>query len=143
MQARSVRNGGIVAATLIVLTLGACAGSPREGVFTRLLISGEEIREAGYDSAYEALKNHRQLIVFEEEIGFKGGDDYAFGRAAQGFYVPLLVVDGDWNLNDNATTLRRISADEIVSIRLYRASQVPPRYRRPGAEGGVIEVRTT
>ena len=54
----------------------------------------------------------------------------------------MLVVDGDFNMNDAITTLRRIPAEEIVSIRLYHQSMVPVRYRRPGAEGGVIEVNT-
>ena len=120
----------------------ACASSGRPGTYTRLLITGAEIREAGYETAYEALTHHRELIVFEDRIGFRGGSEEAFGRAAQAYYVPLLVVDGDFNLNDAVTTLRQIDAQEIISIRLYRSSMVPPEYRRPGAEGGVIEVTT-
>jgi hypothetical protein len=61
---------------------------------------------------------------------------------SQSYHVPLLVVNGDFNQNDAVTTLRRIPADEIVTIRLYHQSMVPARYRRPGAEGGVIEVNT-
>ena len=128
---------------VILMTVSACAGAARPGEFSRLLITGTEIRDAGYDNAYEALTHHRDLIVFEDRIGFRGGADSAFGREAQEFYIPLLVVDGNWNLNDEITTLRRIPAEEIVNIRLYRASMVPPEYRRLGAEGRVIVVTTT
>lgn len=127
-----------------VAVLAACASSGgRSGDFHRLVVSGEEIRTAGYESAYEALTHHRLLIVFEDRIGFRGGDDRSGrGRAAQAYSIPLLVVNGDSNLNDMITTLRLIPASEILSIRLYRASMVPPEHRRPGAEGGVIEVHT-
>ena len=112
------------------------------GTYTRLVITGSEIRQAGYSTAYEALTHHRELIFSEAQIGFRGGNDSAFGSGAQDYTVPMLVVDGDFNLNDAITTLRRIPADDILAIRLYRTSMVPPRYRRPGAEGGVIEVST-
>ena len=131
------------AVTAMVLVAAACASNSRTGTYTRLLITGSEIRDAGHASAYEALTNHRELIVFEGQIGFRGGNDMStFGSATQEYHVPLLVVNGDFNLNDEVTTLRRIAADDIVSIRLYHTSMVPPRYRRPGAEGGVIEVST-
>jgi hypothetical protein len=54
----------------------------------------------------------------------------------------MLVVNGDYNLNDAITTLRQIRAEDIVSIQIFYASMVPPEYRRPGAEGGVIAVTT-
>ncbi|WP_425155390.1 hypothetical protein [Candidatus Palauibacter sp.] len=138
------RRSASIAMTMAVMAMAACASSGRLGTYTRLVITGGEIREAGYGTAYEALTHHRELIIFEDQIGFRGGNDGVgvFGRATQEFYVPLLVVDGDFNLNDEITTLRRIRADDIVMIRLYRQSMVPPRYRRPGAEGGVIEVST-
>jgi len=102
----------------------------------------DEIREAGYRTAYEALTHHRELVIFEDRIGFRGGNEEAFGREAQEYFRPLLVVDGNFNLNDAITTLRRIDAADILSIRLYRSSMVPPEYRRPEARGGVIEVST-
>ncbi|WP_419948449.1 hypothetical protein [Candidatus Palauibacter sp.] len=136
------RRSATVAMTLVAMAMTACASAGRPGTYTRLVITGSEIREAGYGSAYEALTHHRELIIFEDRIGFRGGNETAFGSAAQDYYVPMLVVDGDFNLNDAITTLRRIAADDILAIRLYRSSMVPPRYRRPGAEGGVIEVST-
>lgn len=130
-------------ALLAVLVAGCASGGRPSGSFSRLVISGEEIREAGYDTAYEALTHHRDLIVFESRIGFKGGDDRSgTGRATQTYTVPMLIWNGDQDLNDAVTTLRQIPAADIISIRLYYASMVPPEYRRPGAEGGVIEVRT-
>ena len=137
------RQSAAIACTMALMAATACAGNPRPGTYTRLIITGSEIREVGYRSAYEALTHHRELIVFEDGIHFRGGNDRtAFGRGTQDYYVPLLVVDGDFNLNDAVTTLRRIPAEDIVSIRLYYSSMIPPRYRRPGAEGGVIEVTT-
>ena len=136
------RRSASIAITMAVMAMAACASSGRPGTYTRLVITGGEIREAGYGTAYEALTHHRELMIFEDRIGFRGGRDSAFGSSAQRYHVPMLVVDGDFNLNDAVTTLRRIRADDIVMIRLYRQSMVPPRYRRPGAEGGVIEVST-
>ncbi|WP_428274830.1 hypothetical protein [Candidatus Palauibacter sp.] len=147
------RRSAVIATTMALMAATACASNPRPGTYTRLIITGSEIRDAGYRSAYEALTHHRELIVFEGEIGFRGGNDDPWVRDANGrtqprprmsqsYHVPLLVVNGDFNQNDAVTTLRRIPADEIVTIRLYRQSMIPSRYRRPGAEGGVIEVNT-
>ena len=141
MKERTRRSVGM-AMTLASVVMTACASSGRPGTYTRLVITGSEIRQAGYSTAYEALTHHRELIFSEAQIGFRGGNDSAFGSGAQDYTVPMLVVDGDFNLNDAITTLRRIPADDILAIRLYRTSMVPPRYRRPGAEGGVIEVST-
>lgn len=125
-----------------VLT-SACASGGRPGTYTRLLITGDEIREAGYSTAYEALTHHRELIIFEGQIAFEGGDDRSgLGRARTTYTVPMLVLNGDHQLNDAVTTLRQIRAADIVSIRLYYASMVPTEYRRPGAQGGVIAVVT-
>ena len=60
----------------------------------------------------------------------------------QTYTTAMLVLNGNQDLNDPITTLRQIPAIEILSIRLYRASMVPPEFRRPGSEGGVISVRT-
>jgi hypothetical protein len=135
--------GAAAAALMTIGLLGACASSGRSGTYTRLQISGAEIREDGYDTAYEALTHHRELIVFEGGLAFEGGDDRSgSGRDRLEYYAPLLVVNGNYNQIDAVTTLRRIPASEIVSIQLYYASMVPSEYRRPGAEGGVIEVTT-
>ncbi|MDE2721127.1 hypothetical protein [Candidatus Palauibacter polyketidifaciens] len=147
------RRSAVIATTMALMAAMACASNPRPGTYTRLIITGSEIREAGYRSAYEALTHHRELIIFEDRIGFRGGNDNPWTRdgsgrvqprprMSQSYHIPLLVVDGDFNQNDAVTTLRRIPAEEIVSIRLYHQSMVPARYRRPGAEGGVIEVNT-
>jgi len=150
---KRTRRSAAIATTVALMAAAACASNPRPGTYTRLIITGSEIREAGYRSAYEALTHHRELIVLEGEIGFRGGNDNPWvrdgsgrvqprPRMSQSYHVPLLVVDGDFNQNDAVTTLRRIAADDIVTIRLYHRSMVPARYRRPGAEGGVIEVNT-
>lgn len=124
-------------------TLGACASGGGGRSYTRLLITPRDIAGTGYETAYEVLTHHRDLIILEGEIAFRGGDDRSgTGRAAQTYTRPMLVLDGDQDLNDPITTLRQIPAGEIVSIRLWRASMVPPEYRRPGAEGGVIAIQT-
>ena len=132
------------AALVMVGLFSACASSGRSGTYTRLQISGQEIREDGYETAYEALTHHRELIVFEGGLAFEGGDDReGTGSARLEYSAPLLVVNGNYNQIDAVTTLRRIPASEIVLIQLYYASMLPAEYRRPGAEGGVIEVTTT
>lgn len=123
--------------------LAACASGGGGRSYTRLLITPADIAGTGYETAYEVLTHHRDLIILENEIGFRGGDDRSgTGRGAMTYTRPLLVIDGDQDLNDPITALRQIPAGEIVSIRLWRASMVPPEYRRPGAEGGVIEIQT-
>lgn len=132
-----------IGAVLLCASVAACASAGGRRDYSRLVISGDRIREDGWETAYEALTHHVDLIVFEDRIGFRGGDDRSGrGAAAQTYTVPMLVVDGDIHQGDTITTLRRIPAEEIVRIRLYYASMVPPEYRRPGAEGGVIEVVT-
>lgn len=143
MNDRTIRRW--VGLVLCVGALGstACASSARPGTYTRLLITGAEIRAAEYRTAYEALTHHRELIVLEGQIGFKGGNESAFGGDAQEYFKPMLVVNGNFNLNDAVTTLRRIPAANIQVIRLYRSSMVPPKYRiRSESRGGVIEVST-
>ena len=140
---RTIRIGGCLALLLGILISTSCASAPRPGTYTRLLITGAEIRAAKYRTAYEALTHHRELIMLEGEIGFKGGDESAFGRGAQEYFKPMLVVNGNFNLNDAVTTLRRIPAENILAIRLYRSSMVPPKYRiRSESRNGVIEVNT-
>lgn len=140
------RSTGIrswVGALLLCAWVAGCASSGGRRDYTRLVIDGDQIREDGWATAYEALTHHHELIVFEDRIGFEGGDDRAgLGADRLTYTVPLLVVDGNTNQGDVITTLRRIPAEEIERIRLYYASMVPPEYRRPGAEGGVIEVIT-
>ena len=140
---RTVRRGGSLGLFVGIVISTACASAPRPGTYTRLVITGAEIRAAKYRTAYEALTNHRELIMLEGEIGFKGGDESAFGRGAQEYFKPMVVVNGNFNLNDAITTLRRIPAENILAIRLYRSSMVPPKYRvRSESRNGVIEVNT-
>lgn len=142
-MSRSPARMSTTAALAVAALVTACASSGRSGTYSRLLITGDQIREDGYATAYEALTHHRELIIFEDQIAFEGGDDRSgLGRARTTYTVPMLVVNGDHQLNDAITTLRQIAAAEIVSIRLYYASMVPTEYRRPGAQGGVIAVRT-
>ena len=132
------------AALLLAGLAYGCASAPRtSGTYSGLIITGEQVREDGYATAYEALTHHRDIIIFEGQVAFEGGNDSSgTGRAKTTYTVPLLVVNGDYNLNDAVTTLRRIRAADIISIRLYYRSMVPPVLRRPGAEGGVIAVET-
>lgn len=142
-MSRSPARMSTTAALAVAALVTACASSGRSGAYSRLLITGDQIREDGYATAYEALTHHRELIIFENQIAFEGGDDRSgLGRARTTYTVPMLVVNGDYQLNDAITTLRQIAADEIISIQLYYASMVPTEYRRPGAQGGVIAVRT-
>lgn len=123
-----------------VMTLAAC-GSGGGHTFTRLSIPPREVRESEYETAFEILTHHRELILIEDRIGFRGGGDLN-GLNRQDYSVPILMVDGNRNLNDPITVLRQIPAEEIAIIELWRASMVPPEYRRPGWQGGVIWIRT-
>lgn len=128
------------ASAFALIGVGAC-GSGGGHTFTRLAISPGEVRESSYRTAFEILSHHRELIVLEDQIGFRGGADLlGFDRTE--YSVPILMVNGDRNLNDAVTVLRRIPAEEIAVIELWRASMVPPEYRRRGWEGGVIWIRT-
>jgi len=112
-------------------------------MYTHLLVTGDQIRADGYATAYEALTHHRDLLIFEDRIEFQGGDDRSgLGSQRKHYTVPLLTVNGDFNMNDAITVLRQIPAKDIISIRLYYASMIPPDLRRPGAEGGLIAVAT-
>lgn len=134
------------AATLAITgaaLVAACASGSGGHRYTGLIVTGDEIREAGHATAYDALANHREIIIFQGRITFQGGDDReGLGRDRLRYTEPLLVVDGDADLNDAATVLRGIRAEDIDYIQLYYASMIPPRYRRPGAVGGLIEVHT-
>ncbi len=143
MKRRAMRLDFAVALFLSSTLWTACAsGGGRPGTFTGLEIAGDEIREVGYETAYEALTHHREMIIFGGELGFKGANEDAFGKDAEEWFVPMLVVDGNFNQNDTVTTLRHITAEQILTIRLFKTSMVPPVYRRPQARGGVIEVTT-
>lgn len=135
---RALLTMSAVGLGLVAVT--ACGGTAAY-TFTRLSISPGEVRESTYGTAYEILSHHRELIVFEDRIVFRSGDDRD-GFDRQNYSVPLLVVDGDSDLNDPITVLRRIRADEIGVIELWRASMVPAEFRRPGWQGGVIWIRT-
>lgn len=128
------------AATFAFIAIAGC-GSGGGHTFTRLAISPGEVRESAYRTAFEILSHHRELIVLEDQIGFRGGGDLR-GFDRNEYSVPILMVNGDRNLNDAVTVLRRIPAEEIAVIELWRASMVPPEYRRRGWEGGVIWITT-
>jgi hypothetical protein len=131
----------VMSALALGLIAVAACGSGGGHTFTRLSISPGEVQESAYATAFEVLSHHRELIVFEDRIGFRGGGDLD-GLDRQVYSVPILMVDGDRNLNDPITVLRRIPAEEIAAIELWRASMVPPEYRRSGWQGGVISIRT-
>lgn len=126
----------------LALALGACASgaSNRLPTFTGLYITSEEIAESGLESAYEILANHREMIVLGSDIAFRGGNNL---NGENEFYTrPMVVVDGNRDIGDVTTVLRRIKAEEIALIRLVYASDVGPQNRRPRATGGVIEITT-
>ena len=142
MKLRHLRVLPFVALVSAVVGFAACAGSGGL-TFTRLSISPGEIRESNYETAYEVLSHHRDLVLFVDRIGFRGGDDReGLGIDRQTYTRPLLVVNGDRDLNDPITVLRLIPAEDISFIELWRASMVPPEFRREGWEGGVISIRT-
>ncbi len=144
MSRLHARMPGLAVAVLsAVIVFSACASGGGGRTYSRLLITSNDIRGTDYETAYEVLTHHRDLIILVDRIAFKGGDDReGRGIDMQTYTRAMLVLNGDQDLGDPITTLRQIPAVEIISIRLYRASMVPPEYRRPGAEGGVIAVRT-
>jgi hypothetical protein len=99
-----------------IVSFAACSGTGGH-TFTHLMISPGEIRESTYGTAYEVLSHHRLLVLFEDRIGFRGGDDRSgLGIDLQTYTQPLLVVDGDQDLNDPITVLRLIPAEDISFI---------------------------
>lgn len=136
-HARTLLGMSVLASGLVATACGSGGGH----TFTRLSISPGEVRESDYETAFEVLSHHRELILMEDRIGFRGGGDLrGFDRRV--YSVPIVMVNGDRNLNDPITVLRQIPAEEITIIELWRASMVPPEYRRPGWRGGVIWIRT-
>jgi hypothetical protein len=120
----------LLAIVLAVAGFAACAGSGGL-TFTRLSISPGEIRESSYETAHEVLSHHREIVLFVDRIAFRGGDDReGLGIDRQTYTRPLLVVNGERGLNDPITVLRLIPAEEIAFIELWRASMVPPAFRR-------------
>jgi hypothetical protein len=128
------------AVTFGPIAVAAC-GSGGGHTFTRLSIFPGEVRESTYETAFEILTHHRELILVEDRIAFRGGADLN-GLDRQNYSAPILIVDGDQNMNDPITVLRRLPAGQIAVIELWRASMVPPEFRRPGWQGGVIWIRT-
>lgn len=126
-------------ATAGVLAFAACAGQTTS--FKSLYITGSEVREKGVETAYDVIANHRELIVIGDEIAFRGGMNLD-GDNNRVYTRPLLIVDGNRDVGDVTTVLRRIEANDIALIRLLYASEVPPEDRRPEAIGGVIEITT-
>lgn len=126
------------AAVAGVVLIAACAGQTT--TFTSLYIGGSEIRAKGAETAYDVIVNHRELIVASGEIAFRGGGN--LDGENRRYTRPLVIVDGNRDIGDVTTVLRHIVADEIVSIRLLYASEVPPEDRRPEAAGGVIQITT-
>lgn len=138
-RSRRATASAVIGAALVA----ACASGTGGHRYTSLIMTGDEIRDAGHATAYDALSNHREIIIFQGRITFQGGDDRSgLGVDRLRYTEPLLVVDGDADLNDAVTVLRGILAEDIDYIQLYYASMIPPRYRRPDAVGGLIEVRT-
>lgn len=84
--------------------------------------------------------NHRELLVVAGDIAFRGG--YDLQGESERYTEPVLIVDGNQDLGDVTTELRRIKAEEIALIRLIHASEVPPEERRPGTRGGIVEIAT-
>lgn len=126
----------------LAAVVAACASGPsnRLPTFTSLYITGEDLRGTGVETAYDVVANHRELLVFGDEIAFRGGNNLAGDN--QTYHRPLLIVDGNRDVGDVTTTLRHIPVEEIQLLKLVYASDVPPEDRRPEATGGVIEIVT-
>lgn len=128
--------------------LTACASGGSVPTFTSLTITGSEIQDSGLETAYDVLASHRELLVTGDEVAFRGGYDLdtndSRSKPVGGvrYYRPMIIVDGNRDVGDVTTALRRIPAQTILLIRLIYASEVPARMRRPEAAGGVIEITT-
>lgn len=127
-----------VTVVVALVALAACAG--RTMSFDSLYITGQEIRQKGAQSAYEVVVNHRELIVVAGDVAFRGG--YDLDGDNEQYWTPLLIVDGNPDVGDVTTRLRRIPAEEIALIRLIHASEVSAEDRRPQSAGGIIEITT-
>lgn len=135
-----MRKSILVAGLALVSAACASGGTNHLPTFTGLYITSEEIAESGLESAYEVLANHREMIVTGSDIAFRGGNNLDGDNE---FYTrPMVVVDGNRDIGDVTTVLRRIKAEEIALIRLVYASDVRADNRRPEATGGVIEITT-
>lgn len=124
----------------LVFIGAACAGGGGAPSFTSLYITAEDLEGTGVESAYDVLAHHRELLVFGSRIAFRGGNDLQGEN--ERYFEPLLIVDGNRDVGDVTTALRRIPAEDISSIRLVFASELGPEDRRPEASGGVIEITT-
>ena len=142
MRALVVGRGLVALSTALIVSVpfSACSSTGDQVYYNQLFLTARDIAVEEHETAYDILTWHRRLIVTGDVIGFKGGDDRQ-GYTNQ-YSVPLLVVNEDPYIQATTQVLRLIPAADVASIRLYHASEVPPRYRRPGAEGGIIEIIT-
>ena len=104
-------------------------------------LTSADIVVAEHESAYDVLASHRRLIVTGSEITMKGGNDLA--GQSNAYSSPLMVINGDYNIQNYITVLQLIPADDVAYIRLYVASDVPAAYRvNRQSSQGVVEIQT-
>jgi outer membrane receptor for ferrienterochelin and colicin len=125
------RNYSLVALTLLL----GCAGTPRqtEGPTTSLsrdVITAEEIDASQTYNAYDAVKKLRGNF-----LSYRGRTTLANTSS------PYPIVYVDEQAYGPIASLRNIPANNVESIRLYRAWEAATRYGS-GLMGGVIAVYT-
>ena len=122
--------------SLLSLTLlVACAGGTRGGSQTPRprsagVLTGAEMREAGFRDAYEAL------VALRPEILFRARDAVADNHAP---VEPVVYIDDQ--VAGGLETLRQISTSWVASIRLIKMSTPEPQFMS-GVRTGAIVVRT-
>ena len=127
-----------LAMSLAVVFVACSSGGVSYG---QTYLTSADIVVAEHETAYDILKSHRRLIVTGSGIMMKGGNDLA--GQSNAYSDPLVVINGDWNVENYVTVLELIPADDVAYIRLYVASDVPASYRasRQAAQGAV-EIQT-
>jgi len=117
---------------LSVLLIG-CAGTPREvptSSLSRDIITAEEIDASQAYNAYDAVKKLRGNF-----LSYRGRTSLANTS------TPFPIVFVDEQAYGPIASLRSIPANNVESIRLYRAWEAATKYGN-GLLGGVIAVYT-
>lgn len=132
------RTTSLISVAVSLLALAGCASSGPS--YNQLYLTSSEIAVDQHETAYDVLTKHRRLIVTGSEIALDGGNDLS--GISNEYSIPLIIVNGDKYIQNPITMLRLIPADDVASVRIFFASQVPPEFRASGWEGGVLSVRT-
>lgn len=140
---RSLHRTAAVAGALLLVP--ACASAPGERVSDaradegRNLITAQEIRESGSNSAWEALRRVGRISMIETARGEPSSMKLRGSRSLVLNETPLVVLNGV--PTRDVGVLKTIRADIIEWIEILDAAD-GARHHGPMAGGGAIVIRT-